>query len=153
MVMSTEQLSQADAAASSCIRKYRHLSRINYFSARRVERKRDVMARVLFSAEVDAKGEPVNETFVIEDIKLKPIGSPTEVLSRRPAPKATMPHLRKLIRRRMSFRYGQKEVQAVRLVNVNNEEVYHWTWFQEQIRREKIGRRQSGRRTVEAMSV
>ena len=89
---------------------------------------------------------------MIEDIELNAIGSPTEVLSQRPAPKATMPHLRKLIRRRMSFHYGQKGVQAVRLVNVNNEEVYHWTWFQEQVRREKIGRRQAGRRTVEAMS-
>ena len=124
----------------------------SYLFARRVERKGNVMTRVLFPAGADAKGEPVNETFVIEDIKLKAIGSPTEVLSRRPAPEATMPHLRKLIRRRMSFHYGRKEVQAVRLVNVNNEEIYHWTWFQEQIRREKIGRRQSGRRTVEAMS-
>jgi hypothetical protein len=105
------------------------------------------MTRVLFPVGADANGEPVNETFVIEDIKLNAIGSPTEVLSRRPAPKATMPHLRKLIRRRMSFRYGQKEVLAVRLVNVNNKEVYHWSWFQEQVRREKIGQRQSGGRT------
>jgi hypothetical protein len=148
--MSTELLSQGDAAASSCIRKYRHLSGISYLFARRVERKGNVMTTVLFPVGADGKGEPVNETFVIEDIKLKAIGSPTEVLSRRPAPKATMPHLRKLIRRRMSFRYGQKEVQAVRLVNVNNEEVYHWTWFQEQVRREKIGRRQSGRRGATA---
>jgi hypothetical protein len=88
----------------------------------------------------------VNETFVIEDMKLNAIGSPAEVLSRCPAPKANMPHLRKLIRRRMSFHYGQKEVQTVRLVNVNSEEVYRWTWFQERVRREKIGRRQSGRR-------
>jgi hypothetical protein len=51
----------------------------------------------------------------------------------------------------MSSRYGQKEVLAVRLVNVNNEEVYHRTWFQEQVRREKIGRH-TGRRAVEAMS-
>jgi hypothetical protein len=67
------------------------------------------------------EGEPVNETFVIEDMKLKAIGSPAEVLSRCPAPEASMPRLRKLIRRRMSFHYGQKAVQAVRLVNVNNE--------------------------------
>ena len=91
-------------------------------------------------------------TFVIEDIKLKAIGSPAEVLGRLPAPMATMPYLRKLIRRRMSFHYAQKKVQAVRLVNVNNEEIYHWTWFQEQLRREKIGRRKSCRRTTEAVS-
>jgi hypothetical protein len=48
----------------------------------------------------------------------------------------------------MSLHYGQKEVQTVRLVNVNNEEVYRWTWFQEQVRREKIGRRRSGRRPL-----
>jgi hypothetical protein len=94
----------------------------------------------------------VNETFVIEDMKLKAIGSPAEVLSRCLAPKASMPRLRKLIRRRMSFHYGQKAVQAVRLVNVNNEDVYHWTWFQEQVRREKIRRRQSGRSIEEAKS-
>ena len=87
----------------------------------------------------------MNETFVIEDMKLNAIGSPAEVLSRCPAPKANMPHLMKLIRRRMSFHYGQKEVQTVRLINVNSEEVYRWTWFQEHVRREKIGRRQSGR--------
>jgi hypothetical protein len=104
------------------------------------------LIRVPFPARPGAEGEPVNETFVIEEIKLKAIGSPAEVLSRYPAPKATMPHLRKLIRRRMSFHYGQKKVQTVRLVDVNNEEVYHWTWFQEQVRREKIGRRQFGRR-------
>lgn len=90
----------------------------------------------------------MNATFTIEDIKLKPFGSPTELLSRCLAPPATMPHLRKLIRRRMSYHYGQKEVRAVRLVNVDNEEVYRWTWFQEQVRREKIGRRQSGRRPL-----
>jgi hypothetical protein len=39
-------------------------------------------------------------------------------------------------------------VQAVRLVDVDNEEVYRWTWYQEQVRREKIGRRQSGRRPL-----
>jgi hypothetical protein len=91
------------------------------------------------------KGEPVNETFMIEDIKLKAFGSPTELSSRCPAPEAAMPHLRKMIRRRMSSHYGQKEVQTVRLVNVDNEEIYRWTWFQEQVRREKIGRRRSGR--------
>jgi hypothetical protein len=89
----------------------------------------------------------VNATFMIEDIKLKAFGSPTELSSRCLAPQAaTMPHLRKLIRRRMSHHYGQKEVQTVRLVNVDNEEIYRWTWFQEQVRREKIGRRQFGRR-------
>jgi hypothetical protein len=87
----------------------------------------------------------VNATFMIEDIKLKAFGSSAELSSRCLAPQATMPHLRKLIRRRMSYHYGQKEVQTVRLVNVDNEEVYRWTWFQEQVRREKIGRRQSGR--------
>jgi hypothetical protein len=86
----------------------------------------------------------VKETFKIEDIKLKAFGSPAELLTRCPAPEAAMPHLRKMIRRRMSSYYGQKEVQTVRLVNVNNEEVYRWTWFQEQVRREKIGRRRSG---------
>jgi hypothetical protein len=86
---------------------------------------------------------------MIEDIKLKAIGSPTEVLSRWAAPKATMPYLRKLIRRRMGFHYGQQAIQAVRLVNVDNDEVYHWTWFQEQVRREKIGCRRLGRRTNE----
>jgi hypothetical protein len=90
------------------------------------------------------KGEPVNETFMIEEIKLKAFGSPTELSGRCPAPEAAMPHLRKVIRRRMSFHYGQKEVQTVRLVNVNNEEVYRRTWFQEQVRREKIDRRRSG---------
>jgi hypothetical protein len=69
------------------------------------------------------KSQSVCGPFVIEDIKLNAIGSPTEVLSRRPAPKATMP----------------------------NEEVYHRTWFQEQVRREKNGRH-TGRRAVEAMS-
>jgi hypothetical protein len=103
------------------------------------------LIRVLFAVRPGAKGEPVNETFVIEDMKLNAIGSPAEVLSRCPAPKANMPHLMKLIRRRMSFHYGQKEVQTVRLINVNSEEVYRWTWFQEHVRREKIGRRQSGR--------
>lgn len=88
----------------------------------------------------------MNETHMIEEIKLKAFGSPTELSSRWPAPEAAMPYLRKMIRRRMSYHYGQKEVQAVRLVNVDNEEVYRWTWFQEQVRREKIGRRQSGRR-------
>ena len=90
----------------------------------------------------------MNENFVIEDIKLKAIGSSAEVLSTCPAPKAPMPHLRKLIRRRMSFHYGRKEVQTVRLVNAKNEEIYRWTWFQEQIRRERIGRRQAGRRAM-----
>jgi hypothetical protein len=42
-------------------------------------------------------------------------------------------------------------VLAFRLVNVNNEEVYHRTWFQEQVRREKMAG-DTGRRTVEAMS-
>jgi hypothetical protein len=84
----------------------------------------------------------MNKTFMIEDIKLKPIGSSTEVLSRCPAPKATMPFLRKLIRRRMSFHHGQQSIQAVRLMNVDNEEVYHWSWFQEQVRRDRrIGMR------------
>jgi hypothetical protein len=87
----------------------------------------------------------VNETLTIEEIKLKSFGSPTELLGRWPAPEAAMPYLRKMIRRRMSYHYGHKEVQAVRLVNVDNEEVYRWTWFQEQARREKIDRRQSGR--------
>src|SRR2546427_12979067 len=77
--MSTGLLPQGDAAASSCIRKYRHLSRISYLFARRVERKGNVMTRVLCPVGADAKGEPLNETFVIEDIKLKAIGSPTEV--------------------------------------------------------------------------
>jgi hypothetical protein len=86
----------------------------------------------------------VNEAFMIEEIKLKAFGSPTELSSRCPAPEAAMPHLRKVVRRRMSFHYGRKEVQTVRLVNVNNEEVYRWTWFQEQVRREKIDRRRSG---------
>jgi hypothetical protein len=90
----------------------------------------------------------VNATFVIEDIKLKTFGSPAELLSSCLAPQATMPHLRKLIRRRMSYHYGQKEVQAVRLVNVDNEEVYRWSWFQEEVRRARIGRRQSGRRPL-----
>jgi hypothetical protein len=99
----------------------------------------------------------VNETFMIEDIKLKAFGSPTELSNRCPAPEAAMPHLRKMIRRRMSSHYGQKEVQTVRLVNVDNEEIYRWTWFQEQVRREKIGRRRSGgspnrRRTLAAQS-
>jgi hypothetical protein len=88
----------------------------------------------------------VNETFMIEEIKLKAFGNPTALLSRGPAPEAAMPHLRKMIRRRMSFHYDRKEVRAVRLVNVNNEEVYRWTWFQEQLRRERIGRRRSGMR-------
>jgi hypothetical protein len=88
----------------------------------------------------------MNETFTIEDIKLNAIGSPAEFLSRCAAPESTMPHLRKLVRRRMSFHYGQREVQTVRLVNVDNKEVYSWTWFQEQARREKIARRQDGRR-------
>jgi hypothetical protein len=86
----------------------------------------------------------VNEAFMIEEIKLKAFGSRTELSSRCPAPEAAMPHLRKVVRRRMSFHYGRKEVQTVRLVNVNNEEVYRWTWFQEQVRREKIDRRRSG---------
>jgi hypothetical protein len=90
----------------------------------------------------------VNETFMIEDIKLKAIGSPTEILSRHAAPEAAMPHLRRLIRRRMSSHYGRKEVQTVRLVNLDNKEVYRWSWFQEQVRREKIGRRQAGRRPL-----
>jgi hypothetical protein len=85
----------------------------------------------------------VNENFMIEEIKLKAFGSPTELSSRCLAPVAAMPHLRKMIRRRMSFHYDQKKVQTVRLVNVNNEEVYRWSWFQEQLRREKIGRRRS----------
>ncbi len=87
----------------------------------------------------------MNETLMIEEIKLKAFGSRAELSSRWPAPEAAMPYLKKMIRRRMSYHYGQKEVQAVRLVNVDNEEVYRWTWFQEQVRREKIGRRQSDR--------
>jgi hypothetical protein len=90
----------------------------------------------------------VNENLMIEEIKLKAFGSPTELSGRWSAPEAAMPYLRKMIRRRMSHHYGQKEVQAVRLVNVDHEEVYRWTWFQEQGRREKIGRRQSGRRPL-----
>jgi hypothetical protein len=134
-LVSSKLLSPGDAVGSSCITSIdTRAGSGRGFSLRAVARPTGI------------KGEPVNETFVIEEIKLKAIGSPAEVLSRCPAPKATMPHLRKLIRRRMSFHYGQKEVQTVRLVDVNNEEVYHWTWFQEQVRRENIGRRQSGRR-------
>ena len=82
---------------------------------------------------------------MIEDIKLIPIGGPTEVLSRCPAPKAAMPYLRKLVRRRMSVHHGKQTIQAVRLVNGNNVEVYRWTWFQEQVRREQISRGRLGR--------
>ena len=89
----------------------------------------------------------MNETFVIEDIKLKAIGSPTEVLSRRPAPEATMPHLRKLIRRRMSFHYGRKEVQAVAA-----KKYITGLGSKNRFGGRKLARRQSGRRTVEAMS-
>jgi hypothetical protein len=91
-----------------------------------------------------AKGESVNETLMIEDIKLNAIGSPTELAGRSPAPKATMPHLRKLIRRRMSSHFGQKEVQTVRLVNLDNEEIYRWTWFQEFDGRKFSGDRLAG---------
>jgi hypothetical protein len=114
----------------------------------RIDGRGNGLIHSLFQSEPLEKECPMNETFTIEDIKLKALGSPTEISSRHAAPEAAMPHLRKMIRRRMSFHYGQKEVQTVRLVNVDNEEVYRWTWFQEQVRREKIGRRQSGRRPL-----
>jgi len=91
----------------------------------------------------------MSDKFFIEDIKLNAGDQPPDVLDRVLAPSATIQHLRRLVRKRLGSTFEQKSLQAVRLIDSLGGELYRWTWFDEDRRRQKltgnVGRRRAKR--------
>jgi hypothetical protein len=63
-----------------------------------------------------------------------------------PLRRESMALLQRLVRKRMSDQYAERKLYAVRLLDAGGNELYRWSWFAEDGRRQRIKKWQARNR-------